>query len=107
MLYTYKCPDCKKVFRTDNPEQKICSECQKYRQPNHKARKKNTKQKVLTFAEISHITNVYYKITHKYLHYGDMVNLISLNPKQCICCGATVTKNKHICAKCEKIIERM
>ena len=98
-LYTYKCLDCKKTFRTDNPEQKVCSECLKYRKPHQQ--KKRVK-KILTFAEISHITNVYYKIHHKYLHYGDVVSLIELNPKKCICCGAAVCKSKHICAKCEK-----
>ena len=100
-LYSYKCPDCKKIFHTDNPEQKVCSDCLKYRQPNHKNRKKNTQPKKLTFADISHITNVYYKIHHKYLHYGEIVNLMKLYPQQCVCCGAKVTKNKHICAKCE------
>jgi hypothetical protein len=102
-LYTYKCPDCKKTFRTEDPKQRVCSECQKYRQPHHTYGGKKAKPKVLTFADISHITNVYYKIHGKYLHYGDIVNLIDSNPKKCICCGATVTKNKHICAKCEKI----
>ena len=100
-LFTVKCPDCSKVFHTDNPEQKICPKCMEYRQPHHKARKKTT-SKIPTFADISHITNVYYKIHHKYLHYGNMVNLINTHPKQCVCCGATVTKNKHVCAKCEK-----
>lgn len=102
-LYTYKCPDCKKTFRTDDPEQKVCSDCLKYRQPHHKSRKNKTVKKPLTFAEISHIGNVYYNVHHKILHYGDIVSLINLNPKQCICCGATVTKNKHVCTKCEKI----
>lgn len=99
-LYTYKCPDCKKTFRTDNPDQKVCSTCQELRCPHHK--KKKPVKKILTFAEISHITNVYYKIKHKYLHYGDMVRLIETNPKKCVCCGATVYKGKHLCAKCEK-----
>lgn len=101
-LYTYKCPDCKKTFRTDDPEQKVCSGCLKFRQPHHKRRTQKTKPKPLAFAEISHIAEVYNKIHHKYLHYGDVVNLINLNPKECICCGAKVNKGNHICAKCEK-----
>lgn len=101
-LYTYKCQRCHKVFRTDNPEQHICSDCLKHSQPHHKKHTKKTKPKPLTFAEISHITNIYYKIHHRYLHYGDVVNLIDSNPKKCICCGATVYKGKHLCAKCEK-----
>ena len=102
ILYTYKCLDCKKTFRTDDPEQKVCPTCLKYRQPHHKSRQNKTPKKPLTFAEITHITNIYYKIHHKYLHYGDVVNLMNLNPKKCICCGATVTKDKHICTQCEK-----
>ena len=99
---TYKCQRCHKIFKTDDPEQHICPECLKFGQPHHKTRSKNTKPKILTFAEISHISDIYYKIHHKVLHYGDIVSLISLNPKKCICCGATVYKGKHICAKCEK-----
>ena len=99
-LYTYTCPRCNKVFRTDDPEQKVCSECLEYSKPRRKYR---TKHKILTFAEISHIVEIYNKIHHKYLHYGDVVNLIDSNPNICICCGVTVTKNKHVCAKCEKI----
>ena len=105
-LYTYICLDCKKTFRTDNPDQKVCPTCLKYRQPHHKSRtqktKTKTKPKPLTFAEISHIADIYYKIHHKVLHYGDIVSLISLNPKKCICCGATVTKGNHLCADCKK-----
>ena len=102
-LYTYKCLECKKTFRTDNPEQKVCPDCLKFRQPHHKSRKNKAVKKPLTFAQISHISEVYFKIHHKYLHYGDMVNLIRLHPQQCVCCGAKVTKNKHICTKCEKV----
>ena len=101
-LYTYKCLECGMIFRTDDPEQKVCSDCLKYRQPYHKTRKPNTKPKIPTFAEILHIAEVYNKIHHKYLHYGYIEYLIKLNPKKCVCCGAPVTKNKHICTKCEK-----
>ena len=100
-LFTVKCPDCSQVFRTNNPEQKVCPKCMKYRQPHHKSCK-NTTPKIPTFAEISHITNVYYKLNHKYLHYGDIVNLMTLHPKQCVCCGAKVYKGKHLCTKCER-----
>ena len=100
-LFTYNCQRCHKVFRTDNPDQHICSDCLNHSKP-HKSRKKNKKAKPLTFAEISHIVDVYYKICHKYLHYGDVVNLIDSNPNKCICCGAVTTKNKPICPKCEK-----
>lgn len=98
-IYTYKCIDCSKTFRTDDPKQKVCLDCLKYRQPH---RKKTTPKKILTFADISHITNIYYKIHHRYLHYGEMVSLIDSTKKKCVCCGAKVAKNIHVCAKCEK-----
>ena len=62
-----------------------------------------SKPKILTFSQISHITDVYYKVNHKYLHYGDVVNLIEKNPKKCVCCGA---KGKYICDKCENQYEK-
>ena len=49
-LYTYTCTRCYKVFRTDDPEQKVCSECLEYSKPRRKYR---TKHKILTFAVIS------------------------------------------------------
>ena len=100
-LYTYTCPRCKKVFRTDNPEQKICSDCSKHGQPFHKARKKKPKKHVLTFAEISHIVKVYDKIHHKFLHYGDVVSLVDRNAERCVCCGATIPEGRQICPQCE------
>lgn len=101
-LYTHKCQRCQKTFRTPDLEQYICSDCLKREQPHHKTRKKTAKTKPLTFAEILHIAEVYNKIHHKYLHYGDIVNLINSNPKQCICCGAALNKNKHVCDKCKE-----
>lgn len=98
-LFTYKCLRCHKFFRTDNPEQRVCSDCLKHSRPHQPKRAK--KSTPLTFAEISHIAEVYDKIHHKYLHYGDVVSLVTLNPKKCVCCGAAVHKGKHICDKCE------
>lgn len=100
-LYVFKCKDCNMTFRTDNPKQKLCPTCQELRSPHNRPKKQP--KKILTFADISHITNVYYKIHHKYLHYGEMVHLIDSNPKKCVCCGAKVYKGKHLCAKCEKV----
>ena len=100
-LYTYKCPDCKKVFRTDNPEEKVCPTCQKYRQPNHTYHKKIKKKKILTLAEIMHIAEVYAKVRGKYLHYGDIVNLVESNAEHCVCCGATIPEGRQVCSKCE------
>ncbi len=101
-LYTYKCPDCHKTFRTDNPEEKICVSCQKFRKPRGKHRKKKPTQKVLTFAEISHIADVYSKINHKYLHYGDVVKLVESNAEHCVCCGEIIPEGRQVCYKCEK-----
>ena len=100
-LYTYKCPDCQKTFRTNDHKQKICPSCQKFRKPCAKHRKKKSK-KILTFAEISHIAEVYNKIHHKYLNYGDIVNLINANAEHCVCCGATIPEGKQVCYKCER-----
>lgn len=98
-LYTYVCSDCGKTFRTDDSKNKTCSECLKFRRP-HKPHK--TKKEILTFAELLHIAEVYCKVNGKYIHYGDVVNLINLNPKKCVCCGAEVYEGKHICQECEK-----
>ena len=101
-LYTNKCQRCNKVFRTDDPEQHICLDCLKHGQPHHKTRTKNNKPAILTFAEISHIAEVYNKIHHKYLHYGDVVNLLKQTKSgHCVCCNSRVYKGKHICYKCE------
>jgi hypothetical protein len=102
-LYVFKCAECYKEFRTDNPEEKVCPTCYKYRQPHLKRHTKKHNKKILTFAEISHIADVYNKVNHKYLHYGDIVKLINLNPKKCICCGGKTYKNNPMCSKCEVI----
>ena len=102
-LYTLKCADCGKVFRTDDPEQKACPSCLKLRKPFHQSRKNKPVKKPLTFAQILHIAEVYNKIHHKYLHYGDLVNLINANAEHCVCCGATIPEGRQICNKCEKI----
>lgn len=101
-LYIFKCSDCRKEFRTDDPNQKVCPSCQKARKPRAKYRKKTTAKKPLTFAEISHIAEVYSKIHHKYLHYGDIVRLVEANAEHCVCCGATIPEGRQICPKCEK-----
>lgn len=99
-IYTYKCLDCHKTFRTDDPEQYICPDCLKYRQPFRKHKKKKS-PKTLTFAEISHIAEVYNKVHRKYLHYGDIVNLVESNAEHCVCCGATIPEGRQVCYNCE------
>lgn len=89
-----KCKKCGKEFTHWNKCKSYCPECSENR-------KKHIKP--LTFAEISHIGNVYYKIHHKLLSYGEIVALMRLNPKKCICCGAyTGSKYKPICDKCNE-----
>lgn len=55
-LYTFKCLDCSKTFRTDNPEQKVCSDCEKYRKPRQKYRKK---EKAMSLSECAAIIEKY------------------------------------------------
>lgn len=102
-LYTYTCSECNKTFRTTDPDQKVCSECLKHRQPHRKRGKK--KKKLLGFAEILHIAEVYRKVNGKYIHYGDMVNLIERNAEHCVCCGATIPEGRQVCAQCESKVK--
>ena len=100
-LYTLSCAECHKVFRTDDPNQRVCPECLRYRRPCKRPPKKQTKE-LLTFAQISHIAEVYKKIHHKYLKYGDVVSLVNANAEHCVCCGAVIPEGKQICPQCEK-----
>ncbi len=100
-IYTFNCSDCGKTFRTDDPQQTLCPDCLKYR--NSRKRKKKKKKKILTFAEILHIAEIYNKVNGKYLHYGDMVNLIDSNSERCVCCGATIPEGRQVCPQCEKV----
>lgn len=102
MTYTHKCYDCGRFFKTNKPKQKACDNCLSYRKP-HNSNKTKKKKHVLTFAEILHIAEVYNKIHHKYLHYGDVVSLISLNPNKCVCCGASVLLGTYLCSQCEGV----
>lgn len=103
-----RCYCCNKKFTPQTPDQKMCNDCFLYRGPHYNVEKPKPKTKTLSFAEISHIGDVYYKIHNKYLHYGDLVNLIDSNPCKCVCCGAAVSKNKHLCKKCEnKVVNKI
>lgn len=103
-LYTYQCLECNKVFHTDNIDEKVCPKCQEIRQPHYKYQKKKSAKKPLTFAQILHIADVYNKIHHRYLHYGDIVNIIESNVGRCVCCGVAVKKGKQICPQCERMV---
>ena len=90
------CKCCGREFTHWNRHKLYCPECSENR---NKPRKKP-----LTFAEISHIGNVYYKTFDKLLSYGEIVSLMDLHQKHCICCGAyTGSKHKPLCEKCGKV----
>lgn len=104
-LYNVKCNECFKFFETDKPLAHYCPECLKFRKPRISNRKKKAVKKVLTFAEILHIANIYAKVNHKYLHYGDIVALLDQNAEHCVCCGDIVPEGKQVCHNCEKAVE--
>ena len=101
-LYINICADCHFTFRTDDPAQKVCPTCLAHRNPSGRGRKRKQKKVALTFAEILHIANVYAKVKHKYIHYGDLVALIERNAEHCVCCGAVVPEGRQVCPNCEK-----
>ena len=104
-LYVVKCRECLKVFRTDNPHAKLCHSCKSFRQPCKKSKKKNTLKKPLSVSEILHIADVYNKVNHKYLHYGDIVSLLDRNADHCVCCGEIVPEGRHVCPLCEGAVK--
>lgn len=104
-LYTVKCHECQKVFKTFESDATFCPDCLKYRQPRKPSRKRKAAKKTLTIAEILHITKVYNKINHKYLHYGEIVVLLDQNVDRCVCCGEIVPEGRQVCLKCEKAVE--
>ena len=104
-LYVVKCPECRKVFRTDDPLAKICPECIKARQSRNIKRRKKSAKKALTISEILHIANVYNKVKHKYINYGDVVTLVDRNVDRCVCCGEIVPEGRHVCPQCEKAVK--
>lgn len=105
-LYINTCTECHQTFRTDNPDKRMCPSCEAYSKPHQKKRTKKHKKKILTFAEILHIAEVYNKVNGKYLHYGDMVNIIdNTKAERCVCCGAIVPKGRQVCPQCERVAE--
>lgn len=103
-IYTLKCAECHRVFRSNNAQETLCPDCIKYKQPRKRGRKKKPPKKVLTFAEILHIAEVYNKVNHKYLHYGDIVALTEHNVDRCVCCGAVVPEGRQVCPQCERAV---
>ena len=103
-LYVLKCSECKKVFRTDNEFQTVCPDCIKARETRKNPKRKKAKKKILSFSEILHIAEVYNRVNHKYLHYGQIVALVERNAEHCICCGSVVPEGRQVCPQCEKVV---
>ena len=104
-LFVLNCRECCKVFRTEDPLQTICPECIKARDHRKITRKKKVNKKPLTFAEILHIAEVYNRVHHKYLHYGNVVALVDRYADHCVCCGAIVPEGRHVCPQCEMAVK--
>ena len=100
-LYIVKCAECKRAFKSNSLSVKVCPLCMKYRKPAIKAKSKKSNKKPLTLSEIFHIGDVYAKIHHKYLHYGDIVALVERNVDKCVCCGEVVPEGRQVCPQCE------
>ena len=100
-LTIVKCAECKRAFKTNNLNVKVCPLCMKYRQPSKKSKPKKSNHKPLTFGEIFHIGDVYARIHHKHLHYGDIVALVERNVDKCVCCGQPVPEGRQVCPQCE------
>ena len=103
-LYVLKCNECHKVFRTDDPFATLCPDCIKFRQPSKPKRKKKASKNTLTIPEALHIAEVYSKVKHKYLSYGNVVALVARNADRCVCCGAVVPEGRHVCPMCERVV---
>ena len=101
-LFVVKCAECKRAFKTDAPKVKVCPSCMKYRKPSKKPRAKKSAKKPLTIGEILHIGEVYYKVNHEHLHYGDVVALVENSVDRCVCCGEVVPEGRQVCPLCEK-----
>ena len=110
------CMDCGVTFIAYSINALRCEECRKTRAREHsreymaqmreqnkpKATQKKPKKKILAFAQILHIAEVYRKVNGKYLHYGDVVNLIdNTKAERCVCCGTVIPESRQICSQCE------
>ena len=103
-LYVTKCHECCKVFRTDKEFETLCPDCIKARETRKGPKRKKAKKKILSFSEILHIAEVYNRVNHKYLHYGQIVALVEQNAEHCVCCGSVVPEGRQVCPQCEKVV---
>ena len=108
-LYVKKCPSCRKVFRTDDENAKICPSCLESRGymkgGDRRCRKKAKKRPVVSIKEVMRIGAICDKVNGTSLlnHYGDIVQRIeNTNVDRCVCCGEIVPEGRMICPKCEK-----
>ena len=96
---------CKDCIHYNDCIKDAARECKIFKANSDKNKHRKKKSKTLTFSQILHIAEVYDKIHHKYLHYGDIVNLVESNAEHCVCCGDTIPEGRQICLKCERMVK--
>lgn len=105
-LYTYQCSKCKKVFRTDDEGNKTCPTCSSNSGLSaagtmrvQRQRKKHS----MTINEVSYLEGQFFKAHKKSTTYGNIVNIITHRPNDCVVCGAYAPEGTHICSECKKL----
>ena len=107
-LYTKKCNDCHKVFRTDQEDAKVCPSCQSVRdyiKGGERKPRRKAKRPKLSIRDVMHIGSVCDKVNGTSLctHYGDIVKRIECtDANRCVCCGEVIPEGRMICPKCER-----
>lgn len=110
-----KCVDCGEVFTAYAKSALRCEKCRKkkareqskecmsYMRGINKIQEKKRipKKNALSLDQVLHIAEIYRRINGKYIHYGEMVNLIESNAEHCVCCGATIPEGRQVCYECE------
>ena len=105
-MFVCKCHDCKNVFESET-KKFVCPECEKYRKPATKAKVENNAPQ-LSIRRILQLCEIYSRVHHKYIHYGNMVYLIDSSKRGiCVCCGKKITSKKKgaICTNCDKLVD--
>ena len=100
-LYTKNCADCHKVFRTDNPKQRLCPSCLSFKKPK-KATVKPIAKKKLSIGQVLHIEEIYNRVNGTAKHYGEIVRIIeNTKADRCVCCGDIIPEGRMVCPICE------
>ena len=93
-----RCPECKKTHNREN-SRVYMQQLREQQKPQ--AKKRVPKKNALSLDQVLHIAEIYRRINGKYIHYGEMVNLIESNAEHCVCCGATIPEGRQVCYECE------